>query len=592
MSPEEAAAASGSGRSSHNRRIGFAALAFGLAAVLLVLIDRSGAPERLVRALALGITLAGMAVVGILGRTMLVSRFYAMGENIAPPVAGLGCAALVFGLALPLLPGLHAGVAAAVEARVLLAGCAAGLAFGALAIWPLLRATGAFSLADLLAARFSGGPVRFLTASLTALVGALIAMTGASLALQALISGAGMTAAAAAGLLALTLACVCVPGGLRGAFGGALASGGFLILALGGAVLYAIMARQGQPLATAGALAVGAATDALQTLGQAATEAAGRDTVPLALVAALGLATLAPLTQCGLACSSPGQSRRAGLGALGWGLAIFTVAAFLATLGEQNLASLFSGQAALPQWLFDPGAGGALAFCGQSAASLAAAQKACAQDPGFPGALQLSNIDAGGAWLLLSLPRFAAANPAIRGLVAATAAALGVSVAAMGLHAFATAVGHDALYRRGGLPVLTSARLAMTRLVMLGGALCLALAGVSVKPDPRVLVGLAVALSAATFAPLLLLAFWPRATGGHAAAATLAGLACFALALARAGLSPGYAQLADATLVGIAAALLTGVCLGLTSRTRPANRAAAQGLRRGTLKALQQRPGA
>ena len=64
-------------RASYNRRIGFAALAFCLAAALLVLIDRAGAPEPLVLWLAGGAALAGLGVIGVASRTMQLSRFYA-----------------------------------------------------------------------------------------------------------------------------------------------------------------------------------------------------------------------------------------------------------------------------------------------------------------------------------------------------------------------------------------------------------------------------------------------------------------------------------------------------------------------------------
>lgn len=585
MPADPATAPAQTERARHNLRFGIAALAYGFTAALLLLADRSGASEQLVAWLALGVAAVGMAATGILGRTMQMSRFFGMNANIAPPLAGLACAALTFGLALPVMPGLGASPDMAAESVVLLGACAAGLALGALAIWPLLRANRAYSLADLLAARFGSGAVRFLTASVAALVSALVAQAGFQFALQAVIGATGIAAPAAAALLATVLACVCVPGGLRGAFGAALTAGGLLLLALGGAVLYLYagghvlqMFSLSGPDSSAGfAYAAGGATQSGH--------------FSLALTAALGLATLPPMALCGLACASHGQARRAGAGAILWFTAFLVAVAALTAFGAARLAVLLAGKSP-PQWLFESGPGGALLFCGQTAASLAAALKACAADPGFSGALQLSDIRAGSAWLLLTLPRFTGANPAVRGLAAAGGAAVGLSVAAMGIQSLAAAIGHDALYRRGGMPLLTSARLALTRLVMLGAVPAAALAALALSPDPRSTLGFAVALSAAALGPLLFLAFWPRATGPHAAAALMAGMACFAIALARAGLAASLGQMADAASVGMAAALLTGLCLGLTTRVKPETRQAAHGLRHGALKALRQRPGA
>lgn len=533
--------AGGADRARHGLRIGFAALAFALAAAGLILADRSGAPERLIMTLALGLVLAGAALMGLIARTMQMSRFYAMRTNLAPVYAGLAGAALLFAMALPLLPGLHAPAAELAQARGLFAAALAGTALGALAVWPLLRATQAFSITDLLTARFPGWPFRLLTAGISGLVSALVAQSGFDIALRAATDGTDIAPGAAAPLLALALGCACVPGGLRGAFALPLTAGGFLLAALAGGVVFLTISGPGEPMAVVS----GAMDDAGRELAQ--TLAAAPAGLPMFAVSALGFAALPPLTQCGLACGSGGGARRAGFSVLAWCLPLFAAGLFLAAYS--------AGHGAAPP----------------------------------PGGV---DVEAGGAWLLTAFASIAGASPALRGLSLATFAALGLALAAMGLQSFATAVGHDSLYRRGGKLVLTSARLAMTRLVMIGALIFMTLVGISGKFEPRAALGLAIALSAAAFAPMLALAYWQRASRAQAFSALAAGLGCFLVALAGQGLSLAYADLADAALVGLAGSLLTGLFLGLTSRARAANREAARGLRSGYLPALLQRPGA
>ena len=135
MASDDRAADIASGeRAWHTRRIGFATLAFALAAAGLILADRSGAPERLVIMLALALPCVGVGLTGVIARTMQLSRFYAMRTNLAPAFAGLAGAALLFTMALPLLPALRAPGEEIAQLRALLAAALAGTAIGAFAV--------------------------------------------------------------------------------------------------------------------------------------------------------------------------------------------------------------------------------------------------------------------------------------------------------------------------------------------------------------------------------------------------------------------------------------------------------------------------
>ncbi len=97
-------------------------------------------------------------------------------------------------------------------------------------------------------------------------------------------------------------------------------------------------------------------------------------------------------------------------------------------------------------------------------------------------------------------------------------------LAAASLQAFATSIGHDAVYRIRDSGALTSRRLAVTRAILLAGLIgavaLLRLRGI----DPRGMIGLAVALCAALIAPVFLLALVPRVRSVDATIALAVGL--------------------------------------------------------------------
>ena len=62
-------------RAAIDGRVAFATAAFALSAGLVALLDRVGVPEPLVAALGPIAALAGLAIVGLLLRSMRISRF-------------------------------------------------------------------------------------------------------------------------------------------------------------------------------------------------------------------------------------------------------------------------------------------------------------------------------------------------------------------------------------------------------------------------------------------------------------------------------------------------------------------------------------
>ena len=109
--------------------------AVGLAAVLVL--DRIGVPERLVRAIAPMMTLVGLALFGLGARNADLASFLAARRNAPPFYGGLGLTAVLAGMALCLDTGLWP------LPDPLAPAMAAGAAIGAIGIGPLLRRFGA-----------------------------------------------------------------------------------------------------------------------------------------------------------------------------------------------------------------------------------------------------------------------------------------------------------------------------------------------------------------------------------------------------------------------------------------------------------------
>ena len=205
-------------------RAAFAGAAYLIGLGLIFLLARVGAPDGLVRALGPLFALSGLALLGLLTRSARVPAFFAADRAIPAPYAGLAFAAIAAGLVVCLGPPG--------DSPLPLAGVALGLAVGALAVGPLLRATGASAPADLLATRFTSRPLRLLLAALLFVIGALVATAGFEAAANALIALFALSRGAAAAIVAAVVALTIVPGGLAGLIWGAAASAGIVLVIL------------------------------------------------------------------------------------------------------------------------------------------------------------------------------------------------------------------------------------------------------------------------------------------------------------------------------------------------------------------------
>ncbi len=553
-------------RATLDGRIAFAAAAFGLACGLLILTDRIGLPLMAAKWLAILIVAITLGLIGVLVRAARISSFHAAGRLVPASWGGLAFAACLAGGGLIFLPPLPTGL----SGFSLLLGLALGLLGLFIVSTPLLRKSGAFSLADLIAARFPSGAMRIAAVLVSACVCGLCALAGLEEATRLLGSEIGlgreMAAALSGGVLALAL----VPGGLAGLTWNAAAAGGMLIAALALPVL--LLAAQGAPLPVP---VIGAgdawshAADRLATFGQFAE---GESPLWLALPLALGLMGLAPLLAFSVACRDRASAQFGQAAGAVWLLVIGAGGVLTLALAALGLDLAVIGQRPdrLADVIYQASADGWLTICGQAVNGPAQARTACAALPGFGGVLGAQHLSAAPAFLLFGLAQVQGLGGAYSGLALAGWYGATLALAAAGLQGMATALGHDLAYRLRERSVITSRRLATTRLMLvlsiLAGGLCVT----HLRLDPRACLGLALGLSAVGLTPLVLLSLWPRAGFVEAALSLLAGLSAAGGVLHFAWRGPAFlevasqpAQLGLAALVGAMAAVLTGLLVSL-----------------------------
>lgn len=546
-------------------RISFVTAAFIIGYGLLALLDRAGAPERLVGATAPYFTLAALAMLGFLLHSMRVSLYYTAGRSVPAEYAGFAGAAIIVGLALPF--------AARFAGRSWLIGLCGGLLLGAagaaLYFGPLLRKTGAFSLAGLLAARFPGFGPRVAVIVVGGFASALVALAGHQTAVDALVHLTGAGRVFAAFIVGVAILLIAGPGGLFGVIWAAAAAGGVALAGLAWPLL-GLAWGKGLPLTIFGNgdgwRAVGETLRSWPVLPPSSGLAA--DGAVLVAVAA-GVVTLAPILAPAVTTRSVGSARRAGFAACVWTLLLVLLVAM--TVGASALAFSRStvGQAPerLPDAVYAASARGLVRICGQKLASPAVARRLCAEnglpagEPLRPGDVTVVAAD----FLLAGLPELEGLGASRSGLLASALIALGLVLAASGLQAAATAVGHEALYRMRGETDLTSRRLAITRITLVGITAVGSASSAAALFDARALAMLAIALSAATVAPLLALAFWPRAGDRDAFVALCAGLAGLAVALLVGGAARSIDGVALAAFAGAASALAGATLSALRS---------------------------
>ena len=216
-------------RASIDGRFAFALAAFAAGFGLLCLLERIGLPARALRAFDLMFVLGCIVVIAALMRTMRISYFYAAGRRVPAPYAGLALAGLIVALALPFIAAVPDGVSLA----SIVAGFGCGLACVALVGGPLLRKTGAFSVPDLVAARFPNLALRLATVLVAAVVGALVGLAGYETAVRNFAAFGFGTRPSGAAIFAVVLALIVVPGGASGCVWAATAGAVVLLFTFG-----------------------------------------------------------------------------------------------------------------------------------------------------------------------------------------------------------------------------------------------------------------------------------------------------------------------------------------------------------------------
>jgi cation/acetate symporter len=293
-------------------RAAFAAAAFLIGVGLIYLLARVGAPDGLVRALGPLFALAGVGLIGALTRSTRVPAFFTADRAVPPPYAGLAFAAIAAGFVLCL--------DAVGDSPLPLAGVAAGLCLNALVVAPLLRASKASGLADLLVTRFPILLLRLYLAALQAAIGALVAAAGFAVATNRIVALFEPSRGVAATIAALAVILIVVPGGLAGLLWGAAASAGIMLIILGLPIAghFATAAPTEAPLDSISGLAA-------QLLAPVWADGDGIHFL-FALATGFAIATLPPFMSAAIASSGERPALRAG----GLGLIFATLIALAA----------------------------------------------------------------------------------------------------------------------------------------------------------------------------------------------------------------------------------------------------------------------
>jgi cation/acetate symporter len=569
----------GQERASIDGRVSFGASALALGAGLVILLDRVGAPARLVVLLGPVFALVGVAVIGFLLRSMRVSRFFAGGRAVPASYASLAMAALTVGLFLPFAQALPHGT----SLRTLAMGFAAGSAAAFLWIGPMLRNSGAYSLADLLGARFANALFRLGVVAIVAGVCLLVCFAGLESGARALDVSLGMGRGPALFAFACVVACVTVFGGLSGVIWSATAAAGVFFFGFGALVLLIFISGTSPlpiPLIGDRLLWSQAAAHIAQWSG---VRLGGHFSDGVFLTLLLGLAFFPPFLAGSLTCRDGRAARRAGGAALAWqSVACFLVISTSALTASAIAAGLVDKTfAQLPSWAYAAGTSGDLMICGQNVLSPAAAKDACANWAGFSGTLQSSDFAVSGRYLLTGLASVAGFGPAFTGLIWAAVALAAVVLTAASLQALATAIGHDVVYRLRDSGALTSRRLAVSRTILI-----LSLAGcvtvLRLTPiDPKTMIAGAIAAVAALLAPFSVLALMGRVRSIDATLSLCCGLVCATIMMAGGGADDFNHLAVVALMVGVVI-VLTGIVLSfIGARANGKDAAMARAILRG-----------
>jgi cation/acetate symporter len=569
-------------RASLDGRIAIVVTAFLFAYGCIALLDRVGAPERLVSVVSPYFTIVALASIGFLLHSMRISLYYAAGRAVPACYAGFANAAIIIGLALPFVarltsdpppPGAFAGVLIGVAGLALLSG-------------PILRKTGAFSLSELLSARFSHLAPRLGVIAATAVSSALVALAGYQTAVDALTGFTQTGRSFGAFVIGAAILMIAGPGGLSGVVWVASAAAGVTIIGFGWPIIALWRAGVTPPLPTFGdAQGFEDALAHIESWRSIAPPSALGLGLATTLAVALGVFTLAPALAPAVTTPEAKAARRAGLANFGWTLLMSMMIAATVGLSALSITRISIGQPPerLSEAIYAASARGFVKICGASVDGPSAARRACANRGLAQSApLRAEDLTASGEYLLGGLPQLAGLGGAASGLLASGFIALGLALASSGLQACATALGHEGVYRLRGETALTSRRLAITRFALTAVTAIGFATSSAAALDSAYLVGAALAISAACVAPIAALAFWPRARDRDAIVAQLAGLAGLAIIIFVSGSAFRFETLVWAALVGFATGLGGGILSALGAKEdAPENRAFVDRILRG-----------
>lgn len=525
-------------------RVTFGIAAFVAAGGLIVLLDRVGVSERFIAAIGPTIALLGLGLIGFLLRTMRISGFYAASRATPPAYAGFATAAIATALVAPFTPpvsDLYSGAG-------VFTGFAIGLACAVFVSGPYLRRTGAFSISDLVGARFENMALRLGAALLVGVSALLAGMAGFETAVSALSTIASLSRGVAAVSVAVVLAIAAVPGGLSGVVWAAVAAAGLALAGFALPLLLTGIAGQSIPLPVLGDQAAWRKAADLISFWQG--DSGQPVSLWLSLGMSLGMAASAPLIAPFVTVRDRTAALRAGVGASLWSAVLAALVAASVAASALGLLDQLGGRRPdrVPDQLYAASAARLIRICDQYPRNWGQARDACQKAPGFAGTIRPQDISTRGAFLLTALPPLGGFGAAAAGFVWAAIAALGGALAAAGLLAAAVALGNDAIHRLRDRSALTSRRLAIVRAILILSIVGCAIVCSARELDPRALIGVSLAFSAAGLAPLMALTLWPRARSRDAMFALVVGL----------GTAEMLLIYGEGTVRGLAAAAVVG----------------------------------
>jgi cation/acetate symporter len=555
----------GEERASIDGRVAFASAFFVLGCALIILLDRIGVPERLVAVLGPMVVLVSLAVLGALLHSMRISRFYAAARRVPAIYGGFAATTLIAALAASCLTALPDGVSL-LDFGV---GLFAGAAMAGLGVRPLVRKVGAFSIPDLIGARFPGMALRLAVALLIAAIAFAVAHAGVEMAVRALNLWSGFARPLAAALVGIVLVFMVVPGGFAGAIWGSIAAGAVFVAAFALPLIVLAVSGNQLPFPVFGDQALWQrATAHLAGWGLTGVAADRPDNVSIGVALAIGMAVLVPVVAPAFAAPDPRSARRAGVVSLVWlclfgGLVVANIAASSVALVQDAVGQKPDR---LSPAFYAASKNGVFSVCGTQGQTPIGLRQVCAATAGFKDNLREGDLAPRRDFLFANLPLLAGLGGAFSGLVAAALTALGLALASVGFHACATALGHDAFHRVRDAAALTSRRLAITRLLLIAAIMGSTAWASTTAIDPRALIAIALVLSVAVVAPLIVLVLWGRASALDALVVVVVGLAATEAAIILAGNTTSSAGLAGASLIGGAVAFVAGIAASLVRR--------------------------